>query len=221
MPEEHACIPEKRPFLVSMRTNPVGGPDNAQISKLRPRRMRASAPSAELELGEQSGHIAATQAGAGTDQAQISPTSTSTRTDIACAEERAEQEDRKRVLVEPPLNAVNIRAHEHEHGREFEAKHRPASSVTVVQRYVWRLRFKSGDRVIVCVRECGRSTWRHGFVANMKNMPPISTGGGQYAYPVVYQKSPRAVGYFKVSRGEIFYDAVLSSGMDIDPYGLD
>ncbi|RPD59403.1 hypothetical protein L227DRAFT_611997 [Lentinus tigrinus ALCF2SS1-6] len=80
---------------------------------------------------------------------------------------------------------------------------------------------KSGDRVIVCVRECGRSTWRHGFVANMKNMPPISTGGGQYAYPVVYQKSPRAVGYFKVSRGEIFYDAVLSSGMDIDPYGLD
>ncbi len=46
-------------------------------------------------------------------------------------------------------------------------------------------------------------------------------GGGQYAYPVIYQKDPRALDYFKSSQGTILYDAVLSTGTEWDVYGPD
>ncbi len=98
--------------------------------------------------------------------------------------------------------------------------------------------------MIVCVRKDGFSSWKHGFVANLHDMPPISTvhiplrmaatwdppnshnlllaqGGGQFAYPVIYQKEPRALDYFKSSQGTILYDAVLSTGAALDVYEFD
>ncbi|TFK91518.1 hypothetical protein K466DRAFT_313412 [Polyporus arcularius HHB13444] len=127
----------------------------------------------------------------------------------ASHEDVAVVEKRKQLLVKPPA----VDHYDHGYSRETQPR--------VVRRYVWRLRFKTGDRVIVCVRKDGFSSWKHGFVANLHDMPPISTGNGQYAYPVIYQKDPRALDYFKSSQGTILYDAVLSTGAAVDVYEFD
>ncbi|KAI0770989.1 hypothetical protein BD413DRAFT_554323 [Trametes elegans] len=103
-------------------------------------------------------------------------------------------------------------------GAERRTESSSSYSTPPGSRYKPRLRYSSGDRVIVCVSQRGRgSSWRHGTVADL-DKHPLRLSDGFYAVPVVYSWLPiieETIAYFDPSIFGIMFDALLSAKPEI------